>query len=202
MEAMACSMAELTSAWANSAATRMPFMMAFSLEEPWPTIADSADAEQRGAAVLGVVEALFEVAEGLAGEERADLGGDGGLQGFAEGDGDELGGAFAGLEGDVADEAVADDDVGVAVEEVAAFDVADEVDVGELAEEGQGVAGEGVALGVFFADGEQADAGAVDAEDVAGVHVAHDGELDEVVGVGVDVGAYVEEERWAAGDGG
>ena len=28
-----------------------------------------------------------------------------------------------------------------------------------------------------------------------GVHVAHDGELDEVVGVGVDVGAYVEQQR-------
>ena len=28
-----------------------------------------------------------------------------------------------------------------------------------------------------------------DAENVAGVHVAHDGELDEVVGVAVDVGA-------------
>ena len=29
---------EFTSAWANSAATRMPFMIAFSLEEPWPTM--------------------------------------------------------------------------------------------------------------------------------------------------------------------
>ena len=31
-------MPELTSAWANSAATRMPFMTAFSLDEPWPTM--------------------------------------------------------------------------------------------------------------------------------------------------------------------
>ena len=31
-------MPELTSAWANSAATRMPFMIARSFEEPWPTM--------------------------------------------------------------------------------------------------------------------------------------------------------------------
>jgi hypothetical protein len=88
----------------------------------------------------------------------------------------------------------------VAVEEVAAFDVADEVDVREGAQQREGVVGEGVALGVFFADGEQADAGVVDEQDVARVHVAHDGELDEVVGVAVDVGADVEQQGWAAGD--
>lgn len=33
-ESSAASMPALTSAWANSAATRMPFMTAFSLEEP------------------------------------------------------------------------------------------------------------------------------------------------------------------------
>ena len=103
--------------------------------------ADSADAEQWGSAVLGVVEALFEVVEGSAGEECADLRGDGGLERLAKGDGDELGGAFAGLEGDIADEAVADGDVGVAVEEVAAFDVADEVDAGELRGAGVGCRG-------------------------------------------------------------
>src|ERR1035441_4329467 len=34
----AASMWELTSAWANSAATRIPFITAFWLEEPWPTM--------------------------------------------------------------------------------------------------------------------------------------------------------------------
>ncbi len=90
--------------------------------------ADAAHAEQRRAAVLGVVEALLEVVEGLAREQRADLRGDGGLERLAQQRADQFGGALAGLEGDVADEAVADRDVGVAVEEVAAFDVADEVD--------------------------------------------------------------------------
>ena len=35
--------------------------------------ADATDTEQGGSAVLGVVEALFEVAEGSAGEQGSDL---------------------------------------------------------------------------------------------------------------------------------
>jgi len=167
--------------------------------------AGAADAEEGGAAVFGVVEAAFEVFEGFAAEEGADLGGDGGLEGLFEGVGDEAGEAFGGFEGDVADEAVADDDVDGAVEEVAAFDVAAEaVEVGavEGAEEGEGFAGEGVALAVLFTDGEEAGAGFGDAKDVAGVDLAHEGELDEVCGVGVDVGTDVEQGAGEAGSGG
>ena len=116
------------------------------------------------------------------------------LRRLAERGGDQLHDPLGGLESDVADETIADGDVAVAVEEVAAFDVADEVDSGKGAEQRKGVAGEGVALGVFFADGEQADARVGNLEDVLGVDVPHDGELDEVVGVGVDVGADVEQE--------
>ena len=68
----------------------------------------------------------------------------------------------------------------------------------QRAEERQGVVGEGVALGVFFADGEQADARVGDVQDIAGVHVAHDGELNEIVGIAVDVGADIEQKRWGA----
>ena len=71
----------------------------------------------------------------------------------------------------------------------------------EGAEHGEGVAGEGVAFGVFFTDGEEADAGVGDLEDVAGIHGAHDGELEEIFGVGIDVGAYVQQQGGAA-DGG
>ena len=115
-------MAELTSAWANSAAVAYD--------------ADSADAQEGSAAVFGVVEAAFEVADGFAGEEGAYLRGDGGLEGFAKSAAEEFGCSFRRLEGYVAYEAVADGDIGVAVEEIAAFDVADEVDAGYCAEEG------------------------------------------------------------------
>ena len=50
--ASAASMPALTSALANSAATRMPFMMARSFDEPCPTITGPANAEQLRAAVL------------------------------------------------------------------------------------------------------------------------------------------------------
>ncbi len=153
--------------------------------------ADAAYAEQRRATVFGVVEAAAKIVEGAAGEQRADLRGDGAGERFAQYVADEAADAFAGLEGDVAHEAVADDDVGVAVEDVAAFDVADEID-GQSLEQRQSFAGEVVALGFFFADGEQADARLVNLEHAAGVHFAHDGELLEVVRLAIDVGAYVE----------
>ena len=113
-----------------------------------------------------------------------------------------MGCAFNGLDGYIAYEAVAYGYVGVAVEEVAAFDVACEVDVGEGAEEGKCVACEGVALGVFFADVEETYSRTADSQDVLRVHVSHDGELNKIVRITVYIRAYVEEERWNAVDGG
>ena len=46
--------------------------------------ADSADAQEGSAAVFGVVEALFEVIKGAAGEQRADLRGNSGLEGLSQ----------------------------------------------------------------------------------------------------------------------
>src|ERR1700722_7173189 len=59
--------------------------------------ADSADPQQGGSAVCGVVEASFEVADGFAGEEGAYLRGDGGLEGFAECPAEEFGRSLRGL---------------------------------------------------------------------------------------------------------
>ena len=92
-------------------------------------------------------------------KQRADLRRDRGLQRLAQQRADEFGRALAGLDRDVADEAIADGDVDPAVEEVAAFDVSDEVDGATSARSsGKRIVGELVALGVLFADGEQADA--------------------------------------------
>ncbi len=69
--------------------------------------------------------------------------------------------AFRGLERHVADEAVAHDDVDLALEDVVAFDVAAEVHVAGSAHRAQQFAGtlDGfVALDFFFPDVEQADA--------------------------------------------
>ena len=100
---------------------------------------------------------------------------------------------LGGLEHDVADEAVADDHVGVAVEDVAAFGVAHEVEAG-LLQDAERFLRQLVALAFFLADGEQADARRFDAEEHLRVEVAHDGELAEVGGLGVDVRADVEQD--------
>src|SRR5688572_26713978 len=90
-------------------------------------VADDAaavDAEERRAAVLGVVDALLEVVHRPLEHQRADLArrrpGELGAEHLA----DHLAEGLAGFEDDVADEPVADHDVGVAVEDVAAFGVA------------------------------------------------------------------------------
>ena len=73
----------------------------------------------------------------------------------------ELDGPFAGLEQDVADEPVADDDPDVSFVDVAALDVADEPGgPGAVLIEGAGRAGQLVPLLVLGADVQQADAGA------------------------------------------
>ena len=104
---------------------------------------------------------------------------------------------FANFQGDISDESIADDDVDDAGEKIAAFDVADEVD-GTFLEARVDFAGQFVAFNFFFADGEQADARAAISESGAVIDLAHDRELDEVLGLGIDVGADIEQDGDAA----
>ena len=90
----------------------------------------------------------------------------------------------------VAHESITDDHIGLAVEDVAALNVADEVD-GQGFEERKSFAGKLVALGFFLADGKKADSGPRDLENAAGIHLAHHGELFEVLRFAVDVSADV-----------
>jgi len=104
------------------------------------------------------------------------------------------GDAFAGFQDHVADEAVADHDFHGTLKQVATLDVADEMDGGP-GEELEGVLGEGVTLGVLRADGEQADAGLLVAENFLGKDGAHHGVVEEVLGAGVDVGAGIDQDE-------
>ena len=87
---------------------------------------DAGDAEQRRAAVLGVVDAAPEMPQRAARQQRADPHGDGARQLFAQQTLDHVDEPLADLQRDVAGEAVADDDVGLAAVDVARLDVADE----------------------------------------------------------------------------
>ena len=118
--------------------------------------ADAVHAEQRSAAVFGVVETLFEIGEGAAREQVSDLPGDRGFQSFSESGAHQVGDAFGGFQRYVAYKSVGDDDVHLAAVEVASFDVADKIQREAASDSWKDSRGQLVALALFFADGEQA----------------------------------------------
>ena len=155
--------------------------------------ADAVDAEELGAAVFGVIHFLVDLLQVPLHEEVAELGEDV-LGDLVAGHGqDALDDPLRDLEGDVPGEAVADDDVGDAGEQVLALDVADEAQ-GRRLEPVEGLAHEVVALALFLADAHQADPGVLQADDRLHEDLAHDRELDEVVGLAVGVGPDVDEQ--------
>src|SRR6516164_9810263 len=86
---------------------------------PVTDYAHTLDAQQRRAAVFGVVHALLEIREGRTREQIAHLPGDRGLERFLQHLLQQIDQAFAHLERNIADEAVADDDVRGAAIDVA-----------------------------------------------------------------------------------
>lgn len=113
--------------------------------------ADAVDAEELGTAVFGVIHLLVDLFQVPLHEEVAELGEDvlGDLvAGHRQ---DALDDPFRDLEGHVPGEAVTDDDVGDAGEQVLPLDVADEAQ-GRLLEPVERLAHEVVALAFFLAD--------------------------------------------------
>src|SRR5213075_1158779 len=104
------------------------------------------------------------------------------------------------LEHDVADESVRHDHFHAIGEKVVAFDIADEIQVGEPAKPG-GFAGQLRAFAFLGAVAEDADAGRLAPEQFARVDRAHDGELDQLRGLALVVGAGVDEDELAAAGG-
>src|SRR2546425_961604 len=112
--------------------------------------------EKRHPPVFGVVDLLAKVAERRAGQEVTHLR-QGRLGDFLLHEvKDRLRGALNGLERDISDEPVADDHVGLAVEYVPPFDVADEVERG-LLEGSERLPRDLVSLAVLLADAHQTD---------------------------------------------
>ena len=113
---------------------------------------------------------------------------------------DLLGGAFGGLERDVAGEALGDEDVDRALAEVVALDEAVIAQVGQRGFTQHATRRLDLlyALDLFDADIEQTDRRAIDVEDDARHRCAHDRQVDQVLGVGADRRADVEDDRFAA----
>src|ERR1700724_487601 len=106
---------------------------------------------------------------------------------------DELGGTLGGLDEDVAAEAVRDHDIGLAFEDVLAFDVADEIDSFEAAEEWFTRLHQLVALAGLLAVAEQRHPWCVETQQLLGVDAAHQRVLDETLRLGVAVGPDVQQ---------
>src|ERR1700682_2533176 len=90
--------------------------------------ADTLYAQQRSAAVLGIIQPLPELLKSSAREHISDLARDGGFQGIAQHLVNHVHQAFAHLQCNIADESVANDYVGLTGENIAALHISDEVD--------------------------------------------------------------------------
>src|ERR1700733_15689110 len=88
---------------------------------------DSSNTQERSATRFRRIGALAKIVEGLLGQSVADLRFQRALDGFFQHALNVFHQAFTDFKGDVADEAVADDDVYIAAKHVAAFDVAYEI---------------------------------------------------------------------------
>ena len=169
--------------------------MARSRAEPWAFITVPLKPSKRRAAEALGIHAAFDGAEGVLGQQGAELAaGIGGQLAFEQREHGQ-GQALAGLQDDVADEPVANDHIHAVPEQVMAFDVADEIQVQLLAEL-EGFQGQFIAFGVLGADAEDADAGILVAENLPGVDAAHDGVMRQVQGFALDVGAGIEQHEF------
>src|ERR1017187_5055291 len=169
-----------------------------------PAVADdarAAHAQQRRAAVFGIIQALLEGGEGVLGDDVSDFAGDGGFESLAQEVLDHVAQTLADFQRDVADEAVADHHVDVAGIDVAAFDIADEVEV-EVLKHGRGCVGELIAFVFLLADGEQSDARIGTVQDVARINFGHNRELAQHARRAIDVGADIHQNHGRAFGGG
>src|SRR5215510_4923472 len=117
--------------------------------------ADAVDAEQRRGAVLLPVDARAQARERALHEQGAEHGERVLLHLVAHRAAEEARGALGGLQEHVAGEAVGDDDVAGPLEQVAAFDGADEVQMPRRLDERQRLLHELVALALLLADRQQ-----------------------------------------------
>mmetsp|Transcript_1251 Transcript_1251/g.3581 ORF Transcript_1251/g.3581 Transcript_1251/m.3581 type:complete len:368 (-) Transcript_1251:709-1812(-) len=155
----------------------------------------AAQAQQRRSVEAAVVHPVLEALEDRQGQQAGQPAEPVTLELGLDEAAHHAGQALRGLEHHVADKAVADDDVGRALEDVVALDIAVEVQLPGGTRGPQQLAGpfDGLAaLDGFFADVEQADARFLDAIDRRHQRTAHHRELQQVLGRRVDVGAEVE----------
>src|SRR5579863_2448270 len=154
--------------------------------------ANALHAQQRRSAVLGVIQAFFEISKRAARKQIPDLAGDRSFERFFEGIANQVGYAFGNLQRDIAHETVSDDDIHFTVVQIASFNVADKIQR-QLFEKLERVPGEFIALSFFFPYGKQTYAGTAGAEHGAKINLSHDGELLEIVRLAIHIRAHIQQ---------
>ncbi len=149
------------------------------------------DAEQRSAAVLGIIYPPLQAMERGLHQPRPEGGSAVGAHLAADLAGQEIGERLPELEQHVTGEAVGDDHVHRPSQDVSALHVSHEVE-SALREELVGRDRQIVALPRLLADREEPDPGPRSSQDLHSVDVAHEGELREMVGLALGVGARVQ----------
>ncbi|MNS39671.1 hypothetical protein D3C72_719610 [compost metagenome] len=157
----------------------------------------AAQAQQRGAVIAAVIDAVAQTVQHRLGDGASQQRENIAFELFVDDAGQHLRQPFNGLEHDVADKAVADDDVDRALEDVVAFHVAVEIQ-GAAAQKLGGFLDDFIALDDFFADVEQAHGGVLTMVHRLRQRGAHDGELQKVLGRAVHIRAQVQHRGGAA----
>jgi len=150
--------------------------------------------EQRGAIVAPMINAPFETRQHRQRHDSEQLGEPRAAEFLAQHLTDHLGQSFGALERHVADKAVADNDVGRALEDVVAFNVAEEVEIGG-AQQLTGLLNDLVALDDFFANVEQTDRWTRLLLDHRHHRRGHLRKLQQVLGLAVGVGTKIQHGR-------
>src|SRR5436190_12675668 len=153
---------------------------------------NSLDAKQRSAAEFGIIQTPLERAKRVLRENSADLCRKSAVQFLAEHFDERFEQSFAEFQRDVSRETIADNHVDITFEDVSTFDVANEID-GSKPQGFECFLRQLVPFRVFFTDGEQTDARSPNAEDRAGVNIAHYGELFEMHRLAIHVGTNIEQ---------
>ena len=158
---------------------------------------DAAQAQEERAAVLAIVQSGAHPAKRRNQEKGRKAGERGAGEFLAKCPQEHLGHGLGALHHQVADEAVGHHHIGGAGKHILRLDVAQEVEVGGLAEQGVGFPDQAVSFAFLLPIGEEGHPGAGKAIDLSGIDRAHAGELEEVFGAAVGIGPGIQEEEKA-----
>jgi hypothetical protein len=140
------------------------------------------------------VQAAFDCPKRIAGQQRPDLAPHTGSKLPFEHPKNADRQTLAGLKHDVANEAIANDDIDAILKKVVTLDIADKIEV-ELLAKLVGFQRQFVALAGLGSDAEYAHTRVLNVKDLPAIGAAHDGELSEVNWAAFDVGAGIQQDK-------